>query len=72
MPDLWLILGLIGGAVLGLVTWGRAQRAKGRDDAAREAVQEDLETIRRVQDATSYPDDVDAALGRLRDRQDKR
>ena len=66
MSDLAVILGGLVALVLGVLGFGQVQKREGRKEAESDAIQDDLETAKRIDAVRSL--DVDAARERLLNR----
>ena len=66
MSDLAVILGGLLALILGVLGFGQVQKRAGRKEAEDEAIQDDLETAKRIDAVRSL--DVDAARERLLNR----
>ena len=70
LADLYVLLGVLASGVVALLVWTNQVRKWTRQETDLETTQDDIETIRRVQDETTGDrGGVDGALERMRRRQ---
>ena len=69
MSDIVLILGGIVAGLLAILGYGQFQKREGQQEAENNAIQDDLETAKRI-DAVRNSPSADSARERLRQRRD--